>query len=292
MGIAGPTHDQRSWQFDLDPGGRDPVLGIERLREAFERRGRATTRGITVPAIVDIPTGAVVTNDFAQITLDFRPSGGRFHRPGAPDLYPEALRDEIDEVNRLVFADINNGVYRCGFAGTQEAYDKAYTRLFDRLDWVADRLAVSATSWATPSPKPTCGCSPRWRASTPSTTGTSSATGRSWRAARAVGLRPGPVPDRPGSATRSTSTTSNATTTRSTGTSTPPASCPPAPTWPAGWSPTAARPLEDGPSATAPHPGLRSRRGGACRPHAAGFGGWITAVQAHCVGRLVQSDRR
>ncbi len=70
MGIAGPTHDQRSWQFDLDPGGRDPVLGIERLREAFERREPGYTRGITVPAIVDIPSGAVVTNDFAQITLD------------------------------------------------------------------------------------------------------------------------------------------------------------------------------------------------------------------------------
>ncbi len=55
-------------------------------------------------------------------------------------MYPEALRDEIDEVNGSVFADINNGVYRCGFAGTQEAYDKAYTRLFRRLDWVTERL--------------------------------------------------------------------------------------------------------------------------------------------------------
>ena len=141
MGIAGPTHDQRSWQFNLDPGGRDPVLGIERLKEAFERRQPGYERGITVPAIVDVPSGAVVTNDFAQITLDFSTEWRAFHRPGAPDLYPEALRDEIDQVNRLVFADINNGVYRCGFAGTQEAYDKAYKRLFHRLDWVADRLA-------------------------------------------------------------------------------------------------------------------------------------------------------
>ena len=140
MGIAGPTHDQRSWQFDLDPGGRDPVLGIERLREAFERREPGYTRGITVPAIVDIPSGAVVTNDFAQITLDLSTEWRAFHRPGAPELYPDALRDEIDDVNGSVFADINNGVYRCGFAGTQEAYDKAYTRLFRRLDWVTERL--------------------------------------------------------------------------------------------------------------------------------------------------------
>jgi putative glutathione S-transferase len=141
MGIAGPTHDKRSWRFDLDPGGRDPVLGIKRLRDAFERREPGYDRGITVPAIVDVHTGAVVTNDFAQITLDLSTEWRAFHRPGAPDLYPEHLRDEIDHLNNLVFADINNGVYRCGFAGTQKAYDKAYVRLFRRLDWVSDRLA-------------------------------------------------------------------------------------------------------------------------------------------------------
>jgi len=142
MGIAGPTHDKRSWRFDLDPDGRDPVLGIKRLREAYERRQPGYERGITVPAIVDVTTGAVVTNDFAQITLDFSTQWRAYHRPGAPDLYPEEQRNEIDDVNRLVFADINNGVYRCGFAGTQRAYDKASTRLFHRLDWVADRLSA------------------------------------------------------------------------------------------------------------------------------------------------------
>src|ERR687898_193016 len=68
MGICGPTHDERSWTFDLDPGGRDPVLGIERLQEAFFQRFPDYERGITVPAIVDVPTGQVVTNDFARIT--------------------------------------------------------------------------------------------------------------------------------------------------------------------------------------------------------------------------------
>ncbi len=56
MGICGPTHDERSWTFDLDPGGRDPVLGIERLQEAYVARFPDYARGITVPAIVDIPT--------------------------------------------------------------------------------------------------------------------------------------------------------------------------------------------------------------------------------------------
>ena len=140
MGICGPTHDERSWTFDLDPGGRDPVLGIERLQEAFFKRFPGYERGITVPAIVDIPTGAVVTNDFAQITLDLSTQWKAYHRAGAPDLYPSALRPEIDKVNNVVFADVNNGVYRCGFASSQEAYDKAYQRLFHRLDWLSDRL--------------------------------------------------------------------------------------------------------------------------------------------------------
>ncbi|WP_045742015.1 glutathione S-transferase family protein [Actinoplanes rectilineatus] len=141
MGIAGPTHDERSWTFDLDPGGRDPVLGIERLQEAFFARFPDYDKGITVPAIVDVPSGQVVTNDFAQITLDLSLEWTAFHRDGAPQLYPPHLRDEIDEVNDGVFRDVNNGVYRAGFAGTQDAYEKAYDRLFGRLDALSARLS-------------------------------------------------------------------------------------------------------------------------------------------------------
>jgi putative glutathione S-transferase len=141
MGLCGPTHDERSWTFDLDPGGRDPVLGIERLQDAYFQRDPDYPRGITVPAIVDITTGAVVTNEFAQMTLDFSTEWTPYHRAGAPDLYPVALREEIDEVAELVYSDVNNGVYKCGFAGSQDSYDKAYRRLFERLDWLSDRLA-------------------------------------------------------------------------------------------------------------------------------------------------------
>jgi glutathionyl-hydroquinone reductase len=143
MGVAGPTHDERSWTFDLDPGGRDPVLGIERLRDAYLARFPGYERGITVPAIVDIPTGQVVTNDFAQITLDLSSEWRAYHRPGAPDLYPRALRDEIDEVNRVVYADVNNGVYRCGFATTQDSYHEAFAALFGTLDELEQRLGNS-----------------------------------------------------------------------------------------------------------------------------------------------------
>lgn len=141
MGVCGPTHDERSWTFDLDPGGVDPVLSIPRLQDAYFARFPGYERGITVPAMVDERTGQVVTNDYAQITLDLSTQWRAYHRPGAPDLYPEPLRDEIDDVARKVFVDVNNGVYRCGFAGSQQSYDRAYRRLFDRLDLLSDRLA-------------------------------------------------------------------------------------------------------------------------------------------------------
>ena len=141
IGVCGPTHDVRSWTFDLDPGGVDPVLGVERIQEAYFKRTPGYPRGITVPVIVDVPSGAVVTNNFPQMTLDFSTEWKEFQREGAPDLYPEELREDMAEVNQRVFTDVNNGVYRCGFAGSQEAYESAYSRLFAGLDWLEGRLA-------------------------------------------------------------------------------------------------------------------------------------------------------
>ena len=142
MGVAGPVHDQDSWTFDLDPGGVDPVLGIPKLKDAYDARpGGYPESGVTVPAIVDTTTGQVVTNDFHQIVKDLVTEWTDHQRPDAPDLWPEALRDEIEEVSDLVYHDVNNAVYKCGFAGSQEAYEKAYDQLFDRLDWLSERLA-------------------------------------------------------------------------------------------------------------------------------------------------------
>ncbi|WP_051215043.1 glutathione S-transferase family protein [Granulicoccus phenolivorans] len=141
LGMPGPTHDARSWTFDLYPDGVDPVLGLHRLQEAYFNRFNDYPRGITVPAIVDIGTKAVVTNDYAQITLDFDTEWTALHRDGAPELYPDKHREEIDEVNKRVFTEVNNGVYRCGFAGSQEAYESAYERLFTALDWLEERLS-------------------------------------------------------------------------------------------------------------------------------------------------------
>jgi putative glutathione S-transferase len=142
MGLAGPTHDVRSWTFDLDVGAVDPVLGIERLQQAYFARFPDYPKGITVPAIVDVPTGQVVTNDFPQMAKDLETEWTAFFRDGAPDLYPERHRDEIEEVAWRVYTEVNNGVYRCGFAGSQDAYDAAYQRLFTALDWLSTRLAT------------------------------------------------------------------------------------------------------------------------------------------------------
>lgn len=140
IGFCGPTHDTRSWTFDLDPGGLDPVLKIHFLRDAYNKRIPDYPKGVTVPAIVDAPTGAVVTNDFAQMTVDFSTQWTHFHREGAPQLYPERRRDEIDDVAQRIYTEVNDGVYQCGFASSQDAYDRAYDRLFSALDWLSERL--------------------------------------------------------------------------------------------------------------------------------------------------------
>ena len=141
LGLAGPTHDERSWTFDLDPGGVDPVLGYERLQEAYLARYPDYPKGITVPAMVDEPTKKLVTNDFPWITHDLFFEWKDHHRADAPDLWPEEVRQEMEEVMQRVFTEVNNGVYRCGFAGSQSSYEDAYDRLFTELDRLEERLA-------------------------------------------------------------------------------------------------------------------------------------------------------
>ncbi|MFE4218330.1 glutathione S-transferase family protein [Streptomyces sp. NPDC056844] len=141
LAVADPVQDDRSWRFTLDEGGKDPVLGIGYLSEAYDARERGYPGGVSVPAIVDVPTRALVTNDYQQITLDLATEWTALHRPGAPDLYPERLRAEIDEVMDGIYRDVNNGVYRAGFASGQAEYEAAYVDVFRRLDLVSERLA-------------------------------------------------------------------------------------------------------------------------------------------------------
>ena len=140
LAVADPIQDDRSWRFSLDPGGVDPVLGIAFLADAYYKADPDYDGGVSVPAIVDEGTGAVVTNDVFQVTLDLATEWGPYARAGAPDLYPEPLRAEIDEVNARTYADLNAAVYEAGFAGSQAVYEDAYRRVFDCLDWLSERL--------------------------------------------------------------------------------------------------------------------------------------------------------
>ncbi|MER5374873.1 glutathione S-transferase C-terminal domain-containing protein [Streptomyces sp. NPDC002553] len=141
LAIADPIQDDLSWRFTLAPDGRDPVLGIRHLSEAYEKREPDAPGGVSVPAVVDVPSGRLVTNDYQRITLDLATEWTALHRPGAPDLYPEARRDEIDAVMAEVYEDVNNGVYRAGFATGQAEYEEACAGVFRRLDLIASRLA-------------------------------------------------------------------------------------------------------------------------------------------------------
>ncbi|MEV5798436.1 glutathione S-transferase family protein [Streptomyces collinus] len=141
MAVADPIQDDRSWRFTLDPDGRDPVLGIRFLAEAYDKRETDYPGGVSVPAVVDVPTGRLVTNDYQRLTLDLATEWTALHREGAPDLYPRGRRDEIDAVMAEVYEDVNNGVYRAGFATHQAEYERACTAVFRRLEALAERLA-------------------------------------------------------------------------------------------------------------------------------------------------------
>ncbi|MCG5452580.1 MULTISPECIES: glutathione S-transferase family protein [Micromonospora] len=141
LGTVDPIRDERGWAFALDPDGFDPVLGVSFLSEAYLATDPDYTGRVTVPALVDTVTGRVVTNDYPQLTLDFSTQWRSLHRAGAPDLYPEALRPEMDALMAEIHIDVNNGVYRCGFATSQQAYDEAFRALFARLDALSERLS-------------------------------------------------------------------------------------------------------------------------------------------------------
>ncbi|MDX8148044.1 glutathione S-transferase C-terminal domain-containing protein [Lentzea sp. BCCO 10_0061] len=131
LAVVDPIRDEKGWRFQ----GTDPVLGIDHLKEAYDKADGNYEGRVTVPALVDTTTGEVVTNDYPQITLDFSLKW----RPEST-LYPEHLRQEIDAWIEPIFHHVNNGVYKAGFATSQEAYEEAYTALFTGLDRIEEHL--------------------------------------------------------------------------------------------------------------------------------------------------------
>jgi glutathionyl-hydroquinone reductase len=141
LSVVDPIRDGRGWAFREGEGhGLDPVNGFSFLREAYEATEPGYDGHISVPVLWDKQQGRIVSNNFPDITIDLDTQFGQWADPAA-DLYPAALRGEIDEINSLVYERVNNGVYRCGFAQTQQAYHEAVTALFETLDLLEARLA-------------------------------------------------------------------------------------------------------------------------------------------------------
>jgi putative glutathione S-transferase len=143
LGTASPMRPKLphvDWEFSLDPDGVDPVLGIRYLSEIYKKTDSDYSGRPTVPVIVDIADQKVVNNDYFKLTNYLETVWSLLHKENAPDLYPESLRQEIDGLNDVIFHDVNNGVYKCGFARSQEAYELAYDTLFARLDELEERL--------------------------------------------------------------------------------------------------------------------------------------------------------
>lgn len=138
-----PDVERTDWAFTLDENNVDSVLKIHYISEAYLKADPDYKGRFTVPAVVDLTTGNVVNNDYFNLTKYWEVEWSKFHKAGAPDLYPVELRKEIDELNNIIFHEINNGVYKAGFARSQEAYEEAYDLVFNRLDWLEERLSLS-----------------------------------------------------------------------------------------------------------------------------------------------------
>ena len=139
MDIVDPYRDERGWQFtpDKDDCTVDSVNDNDYLGETYIEADPNYTGRVTVPVLWDREEETIVNNESIEV---MRQLSTAFEGNGV-NLYPEHLREEIDEVVGDIYDPINNGVYRAGFAGTQEAYENAVEELFDALDSYDERLA-------------------------------------------------------------------------------------------------------------------------------------------------------
>ncbi len=141
MSVVDPVRDERGWAFREGRGhGADPVNGFDFLSEAYLACDPSFSGRVTVPVLWDRQTGRIVNNESAEILRMLNAEFDAWGDAGL-DLYPEDLREEIDAVNDGVYRDVNNGVYRAGFATTQEAYGEAFDVLFAALEGLDRRLS-------------------------------------------------------------------------------------------------------------------------------------------------------
>ncbi len=138
LSVVDPVRDARGWAFT--EGYEDPINGFQFLSEAYLATDPAFAGRHTVPTLWDRETSVILSNDYPDLALQL---GQAFLSQAAHpfDLYPKALRAEIDAINPIIFDEVNNGVYKAGFATNQPVYEEAVTTLFARLDWLEERLA-------------------------------------------------------------------------------------------------------------------------------------------------------
>src|SRR6056297_4047525 len=141
VAFARPRRTDQGWVYDGTGPYADPELGVRAVHEVYGRQRPVYTGRLTVPVLWDRETERIVSNESADIVRML----GLFGT--GPDLYPENLRPQIDRWNNLIYPKLNNGVYRAGFARTQDAYDAAVREVFDTLDRVEDQLG--RTEWLT-----------------------------------------------------------------------------------------------------------------------------------------------
>ena len=140
LSVVDPLMRENGWTFAAERGGTgDPLHGSDYLWQLYARARDGYSGKVTVPVLWDKQRDTIVSNDSAEIIRMFNTAfDGLGAREG--DYYPEDLRVEIDAVNAPVYDRVNNGVYKCGFAKTQEAYDEAVGPLFAELDRLEERL--------------------------------------------------------------------------------------------------------------------------------------------------------
>ena len=140
LSVVDPLMAEQGWAFgDASAGLADTLNGARYLHEIYTKARSDYTGRVTVPVLWDKQRGTIVNNESAELLRMFNSEFDAFG-DASVDYSPPELRDEIDAVNTRVYDDVNNGVYKCGFATTQEAYDEAFAVLFAALDWMEERL--------------------------------------------------------------------------------------------------------------------------------------------------------
>lgn len=142
VSVVHPLMYDQGWTLADDfPGATgDALMGKQFMHQIYTEAAPDATTRVTVPVLWDTRRGTIVSNESSEIIRMFN-SAFDAVTGNTPDFYPEALRAEIDAVNAPIYDHVNNGVYKAGFATTQEAYDTAVTALFAELDRLEDRLS-------------------------------------------------------------------------------------------------------------------------------------------------------